>query len=125
MSSEISGIGGGGTTPRLNQLQRVAPQRAVESTAKPEAGGNQVAKVEGFQPTSEAKETLSDQKAGEATASVFQGAWSQQQGNSPAVAGSLKIDGAANTAVNQVHGANGQVKPAFTGGTVYASGPPA
>ena len=127
MSSEINPIGGG-QTPRLNQTQRVAPQRAVEATAKPETDGNQVAKVEGFKPTTELNETLGDQKAGEAKASEILGAWSPQQSNGAAVAGSLQIDGASNTAVNQVHGVNGgsnAAKPGFTEGTVYKSGPPA
>lgn len=131
MSSEINGIGGG-STHRLNQTQRVAPQRAVEATAKPETAGSQVGKVEGFQPTAEFKETLSDQKAGEAKASEILGGWSAQQGGGAAVAGSLQVEGGANTAVNQVHGVSNGVyqssngaKPGFTGATVYSSGPPA
>lgn len=126
MSDFISPIGGN-NTQRLNQTQRLAPQRPVQAPGQAETG-NETAKAEGFKPTVEAKETLSDQKAGEAKASEILGAWSGQQGGGAAVAGQLQIDGAANTSVNQVHGVGGAgeaAKPGFTGGTVYTSRPPA
>jgi hypothetical protein len=114
------------STQRLNQTPQVAPQRAVQAPQQGETG-NQTSKVEGFQPTNEAKETLSDQKAGEAKASEILGAWSPQQTSGTAVAGQLHIEGASNTSVNQVHGANNEsnaTKPGFTAGTVYSSRPP-
>ena len=127
MSDGISPIGAN-NVQRLNQTQRAAPPREVQAPPQAETG-NQNAKVEGFQPTAEAKETLSDQKAGEAKASEILGAsaWSQQS-NGAAVAGQLQVEGAGNTAVNQVHGANGganAAKPGFTEATVYSSRPPA
>jgi hypothetical protein len=124
--SEISPISGN-NIQRLNPGQKVAPPRDVQAPPQAETG-NQVAKVEGFQPTSEAKETLSDQRAGEAKASEILGAWSPQQAGGNAVAGQLNVEGAGNTSVNQVHGVDGGAnasKPGFTGGTVYSSRPPA
>ena len=125
MSDGISPIGAS-NTQRLGSTPRVAPQRAVQAPPQAEAG-NQSSKVEGFQPTTEAKESLSDQKAGEAKASEILGAWSPQQASGTAVAGQLQIEGASNTSVNQVHGVNSgsnAEKPGFTGGTVYSSRPP-
>ena len=126
MSDGISPIGAN-NTQRLNQTQRVAPQRAVQAAPQAETG-NQSAKVEGFRPTAEARETLSDQKAGEAKASEILGAWSPQQTGNSASAGQLQVEGASNTSVNQVHGAQGganAAKPGFTPATVYSSRPPA
>ena len=131
MSFEINPIGGK-QTPRAN-LAGPALNRAVTETPKAETG-NKVAEsapVEGFKPTSEAKESLSDEKAGAAKASEILGAWSSNQGSSVASAGNLQVTGGANTNVNQVHGVSGGVyqssngaKPGFTEGTVYSNKPP-
>lgn len=132
MSSDyINSIGA--NSPRLNQTSFVAPQRAVSETAKPETSNNVSAQapVEGFTPTAEARESLSDTKAGEAKASEILGAWGAGQSNPVASAGSLAVTGASNTAVNQVHGVGGGVyqasngvQPGFTEATVYASRSP-
>lgn len=118
----------GGKIPRLNQTNQVAPQRAVQAAPQTETS-NQVAKQGdgGFQASSELKsESAGDQKAGEAKASEILGAWSSGAPN-VATAGPMNIEGASNTAVNQVHGVNNGVyaasngaKPGFTGATVYS-----
>ena len=127
MSDFINPIGA--KVPRLPQTAQIAPQRAVTETPQVETG-NKVAgqaPVEGFSPTSEAKESLQDTQAGEAKASEILGAWSVG-GSSSQVAstGSLAVTGASNTAVNQVHGVGGSngPKPGFTEATVYSSKPP-
>lgn len=123
---------GGNKAPRLNQIG-AAPNRAVTETAKSDTGSN-VAKSgsnEGFAPTSEARESLSDEKAGAAKASEILGAWSGSQANPVASTGNLQVTGASNTNVNQVHGVSGGAyqssngaKPGFTDATVYSSKPP-
>lgn len=132
MSSDyINSIGA--NSARLNQTSFVAPQRAVTETAKPETSNSVSAQapVEGFSPTAEARESLSDTKAGEAKASEILGAWGTGQTPSAPTAGSLSVTGASNTAVNQVHGVSGGVyqasngvQPGFTDATVFASRPP-
>jgi len=131
-SDSINAIGK--NPARLNQTNHVAHQRPV--TAPPQAEtGNKVAEnapAEGFAPTVEAKESLSDQKAGEAKASEILGAWGNAGQASPvANAGELGVSGAENTSVNQVHGvsngsyaASNGAKPGFTAGTVYSTKPP-
>lgn len=133
MADFISSIGANAN--RLNPANQVAaPQRAVTQTPKTDAGNNVSAQVpaEGFSPTSEARESLNDTKAGEAKASEILGAWGAAGQASPvASTGNLAVSGASNTAVNQVHGVGGGVyqasngsKPGFTEATVYSSKPP-
>ncbi len=122
----------GGRTPRLNQTGRVAPQRDVQAPPKAETPNNVAAQnpTEGFSPTAEAKETATDQKAGEAKASEILGAWSTGQPNATASSGQLVVGGASNTAVNQVHGtSNGaysspNANAGFSEATTYSSRPP-
>jgi hypothetical protein len=86
--------------------------------------------VEGFAPTSEAGESAQDAQAGQARASEIFAAWGA--GSTPAAsAGLLTVQGAENTAVNQVHGVQngshvGSQGPdaGFSGATVYSSKPP-
>lgn len=134
MSSDyINSIGA--NSPKLNQTSYIAPQRAVTETAKTdpqnEVSTQQVSK-EGFSPTAEARESLSDTEAGKAKASEILGAWGgPSQVSSVASVGNLGVTGASNTAVNQVHGvsdgvyqASNGAKPGFTEATVYSSKPP-
>lgn len=118
----------GARVPRLNQTGQVTPQRAVSEAPKADTGNKVAAQgpAEGFAPTSEAKESISDSKAGEAKASEILGAWSLGQTGQVASAGSLAVTGASNTAVNTVHGVSGAngPKPGFTDATVYSSRPP-
>jgi hypothetical protein len=124
----------GAKTPRLNQTNQVAPQRAVTAAPQTETGNKVADKapVEGFKPSAEAKETINDQKAGEAKASEILGAWNGAgEANPVARAGELSVSGASNTNVNQVHGvsngaytSSGTSKPGFTEGTVYSTKPP-
>jgi hypothetical protein len=120
----------GGKTPRLNQANQVAPKRPVEAPPKAETGNNVAgqAPTGGFQPTSEAKESRSEENAGAAAAAKFAEAWSPGQADQGASAGQLVVGGASNTSVNQVHGTSqgayqpsNAAKPGFTEATTYSS----
>ena len=136
MSSDFIKPIGARSTPQLNPAGSVAPQRAVSEAPKAETSNNVAAQAptEGFSPTSEAKETDTENKAGEAKASEILGAWSNgasSEAGTNAISGQLSVDGAKNTNVNQVHGvsdgayqASNGAKPGFTGATVYSSKPP-
>ena len=134
MSSDFIKPIGARSTPQLNPAGSVAPKRAVEEAPKAETSNNVAAQspTEGFSPTSEAKETDSENKAGEAKASEILGAWSNGgASDTNAISGQLNIEGAKNTDVNQVHGvskgayqASNGAQPGFTGGTVYSTKPP-
>lgn len=128
----INGIGARG--PQIRESYGAGPRPALGAGEKTGeiSGGSQAAPgvAEGFSPTSEAGESSQDRAAGEATASQFSSAWGPaSQG---AVGGSLKVEGAANTAIpHQVHGVqNGQhvgsggPDAGFSEATVYKSGPP-
>lgn len=123
----------GANTPRLNQTNQVAPQRAVQAPPQAETQNQTASQAPAadFKPTTEARESLSDVKAGEAKASEILGAWSPQPVNNAASAGELSVQGASNTSVNQVHGVSNGVyqasngaKPGFTEATVYSNRPP-
>ena len=102
----INGIGARG--PQIRESYGAGPRPALGAGEKTgeASGGSQAASgvAEGFSPTSEAGESSQDRAAGEATASQFSSAWGPaSQG---AVGGTLKVEGAGNTAIpHQVHGA--------------------
>lgn len=131
MSSDfINAIGA--QTPRLNQTSQVAPQRAVQAPPQTETGNQAAteAPAANFRPTTEARESLTESKAGEAKASEILSAWGPQNHSTVASAGSLVVTGANNTSVNQVHGSNNGVyqtpekERGFTAATVFQQGPP-
>lgn len=81
---------------------------------------------EGYAPTTEATESKEDAQAGEARASQIFSAWAPVgDGAATASAGSLGVQGAENTAVNQAYSATGSqpggVDAGFTKATVYSS----
>ncbi|HIB68523.1 MAG TPA: hypothetical protein EYO33_26395 [Phycisphaerales bacterium] len=124
----------GGRVQKLNFTGPAAPPRAVNEAPKAETSNNVAAQTptEGFSPTSEARESRSEDQAGAAKASEILGAWGASSPAQSASAGELSVSGASNTSVNQVHGVKGGVyeaasngsKPGFTGGTVYSQKAP-
>lgn len=123
----------GARVQKLNITGPAAPQRAVNEAPKAETSNNVAAQspTEGFRPTSEAKESKSEDKAGAAKVSEILGAWGASSPAQAASAGELSVSGASNTSVNQVHGVKGGAyeasngpKPGFSGGTVYSQKAP-
>ena len=123
----------GGKVQKLNITGPAAPPRAVNEAPKAETSNKVAAQTptEGYKPTSEAKESSSEDRAGAAKASEILGAWGNSSTAQSASAGELSVSGASNTSVNQVHGVKGGVyeasngpKPGFTGGTTYSQKAP-
>lgn len=122
----------GASVPRLNQTSSVAPARTVQAPSQTQTETGSRALQEGFNPSTEARESLSDLKAGEAKASEILGAWGLPQSSPGVSTGQLSVQGASNTTVNQAHAVNnGVYQPAsggaesgFSAATVYSSRPP-
>lgn len=128
MSDMINGIGARGPSAYGVGVPRSpGSPGANEATGPAEAAP--AAAPEGFTPTAEARETAQDTQAGESRASEIFSAWGPTPTPS---AGQLSVQGAENTAVNQVHGVqNGQhvgsqgPDAGFSQATVYSTKPPA
>ncbi len=127
----INSIGARG--PQIPQQQPAIPRPVSEAapTAPQETLQTQ-APAATFSPSVEAAESSSESAAGEARASGILAAWGNQDSSSHIGPGPLAVQGAENTSVHAVHGAQNGVysggataQPGFTEATVYSSRPPA
>lgn len=128
MSDFIKSIGAPGAKPLRSQ--QVAPKAPVQAGGESQTGTTAPpAATEGFQPSSEARETSQETKAGEATASKILGAW--EMPTATAQGGQIAVQGLESTSVNQVHSTNNGLhtssqapQAGFSNGTVYTTRPP-
>ena len=125
----INGIGSRGPGIReaygLGARPQVGGSGGAAGEAPPASETSPASGVEGFAPTPEAKETNQDRQAGEARASQIFSAWGPAPGTPSPSGGQLSIQGGENTAVHQVHGAQGSSGPGngFSEATVYKQTP--
>lgn len=126
----INSIGARG--PQIPLQQPVVPRPVSEAApSAPQEALQTQAPAASFAPSVEAQESSSESAAGEARASQILAAWGGQDSASQIGPGPLSVQGAENTSVHAVHGAQngvysggGATQPGFSEATVYSSRPP-